>query len=57
MIWRWPKSPNISRARAINVHFEDQLEGGQIRFDYHLRPGVVARGNALELMRAVGLDV
>lgn len=43
--------------RAINVHFEDHLENGQIRFDYHLRPGVVARGNALELMRAVGLDV
>ena len=43
--------------RAINVHFEDQLEGGEIRFDYRLRPGVVARGNALELMRAVGLDV
>jgi hypothetical protein len=42
---------------AVNVHFEDQMEGGQIRFDYHLRPGVVARGNALELMRAVGLDV
>ena len=43
--------------RGVNVHFEDQLEGGQIRFDYHLRPGVVARSNALELMRAVGLDV
>jgi hypothetical protein len=43
--------------RALNVHFEDHLEGGEIRFDYHLRPGVVARGNALELMRAVGLDV
>jgi hypothetical protein len=43
--------------RAVNVHFEDHLEGGEIRFDFHLRPGVVARGNALELMRAVGLDV
>ena len=43
--------------RALNVHFEDHMQNGQIRFDYHLRPGVVARGNALELMRAVGLDV
>jgi hypothetical protein len=43
--------------RAVNVHFEDQLESGQIRFDYKLRAGVVRRGNALELMRAVGLDV
>lgn len=42
---------------AANVHFEDHLEGGQMRFDYRLRPGVVTRSNALELMRAVGLDV
>ena len=43
--------------RAANVHFEDHLEGGEIRFDYRLRAGVVTRSNALELMRAVGLDV
>ncbi len=43
--------------RARNVHFEDHIESGEIRFDYHLRPGVVERSNALELMRAVGLDV
>jgi hypothetical protein len=43
--------------RALNVHFEDHLEGGEIRFDYRLRRGVVTRSNALELMRAVGLDV
>jgi hypothetical protein len=28
-----------------------------MRFDYRMQPGVVARSNALELMRAVGLDV
>jgi hypothetical protein len=43
--------------RAANVHFQDHLQGGEIRFDYQLRPGVVERSNALELMRAVGLDV
>jgi DNA mismatch repair ATPase MutS len=43
--------------KARNVHFEDHLEGGEIRFDYCLRDGVVTRSNALELMRAVGLDV
>ena len=42
---------------AVNVHFEDQLVDGKMSFDYHLRPGVVAKSNALELMRAVGLDV
>ncbi len=44
-------------ARAANVHFEDHLEDGQMRFDYRLRPGVVQRSNALELMRSVGLEV
>jgi len=43
--------------RAANVHFEDHLEAGEIRFDYRLRQGVVTRSNALALMRAVGLDV
>ena len=40
---------------AVNVHFEDHLENGVMRFDYKMRPGVVERSNALELMRAVGL--
>ena len=43
--------------RADNVHFEDHFEDGQMRFDYRLRPGIVRRSNALELMRSVGLEV
>jgi hypothetical protein len=43
--------------RAENVHFEDHLEGERIAFDYRLKPGPVQRGNALGLMRAVGLEV
>lgn len=43
--------------RAANVHFEDQLEGDRVVFDYKLRPGVVRKGNALELMRSIGLKV
>jgi hypothetical protein len=43
--------------RAANVHFEDHLENGTMVFDYHMRPGVVRKSNALELMRAVGLEV
>lgn len=58
---------------ATNVHFADQLrdadqasDGAQARakpgsvdlvFDYKMRPGVVRKSNALELMRSVGLDV
>jgi DNA mismatch repair ATPase MutS len=43
--------------RAMNVHFEDRFENGQMRFDYRMRPGVVEHSNALALMRAVGLEV
>ena len=43
--------------RAANVHFADRFEGGEILFDYRLRPGPVTRSNAVALMRAVGLDV
>jgi ABC-type multidrug transport system fused ATPase/permease subunit len=43
--------------RALNVHFEDHLEGDRMAFDYKIKPGPVQRGNALGLMRAVGLEV
>jgi hypothetical protein len=46
-----------SGGRLSNVHFEDHLEDGAMRFDYTLRDGVVEKSNALELMRSVGLDV
>ena len=42
---------------ALNVHFEDHLENGKMVFDYRLRPGVVQKSNALDLMRSVGLEV
>ena len=42
---------------VANVHFEDRLENGNILFDYELRPGIVRKSNALELMRSVGLEV
>jgi DNA mismatch repair ATPase MutS len=40
---------------AVNVHFEDRLEDGQMVFDYRMRPGVVRTSNALALMRTLGL--
>lgn len=43
--------------RVRNLHFADRLEAGRLEFDYLLRPGVVERSNALDLMREVGLDV
>ncbi|MGZ5474281.1 MAG: MutS-related protein [Thermoanaerobaculia bacterium] len=43
--------------RASNVHFEDHIEDGKVVFDYRMRPGVVTKSNALELMRSVGIEV
>lgn len=43
--------------RAANVHFEDHIEDGRMVFDYALRPGVVRKSNAIELMRSVGLEI
>ncbi len=42
---------------SANVHFEDFIHEGRMQFDYRMRPGVVTRSNALELMRSVGLKV
>ena len=42
---------------GVNVHFEDRIIDGKMEFDYRLKAGVVSHSNALELMRAVGLDV
>jgi DNA mismatch repair ATPase MutS len=40
-----------------NVHFQDELRGGRMIFDFKLRDGVVTKSNALELMRSIGLEV
>jgi DNA mismatch repair ATPase MutS len=40
-----------------NVHFQDELSGGVMSFDYKLREGVVEKSNGIELMRSVGLEV
>ena len=40
-----------------HVHFCDGFAGGELHFDYAMRPGVVPHGNGLALMRAVGLRV
>lgn len=40
-----------------NAHFQERIDNGQMSFDYKLRAGVVEKGNALELMRMIGLKV
>lgn len=49
--------PETSSGAAVNCHFEDHLEDGQLKFDYRLRPGVVRTSNALKLMQSIGLAV
>jgi hypothetical protein len=41
--------------RAINVHFEEQYENGEMRFDYRMRPGALTRTNGANVMAALGL--
>jgi hypothetical protein len=40
-----------------NMHFEDQIQDGKMRFDYKLREGIVTRSNAIELMRLIGFEM
>jgi DNA mismatch repair ATPase MutS len=48
---------NAAGQHLHNMHFQDYVENGEMRFDYKLREGVVARSNAIELMRLIGLQV
>ncbi len=47
----------IFPGQVRNVHLQDHVEDGQMRFDYKVREGVIQHSNALELMRMIGLDV
>jgi hypothetical protein len=49
--------PETTSGPAVNCHFEDHLEDGQLKFDYRLKPGVVRTSNALKLMQSIGLAV
>ena len=46
-----------SKGQMRNMHFEDQVSDGKMRFDYKLREGVIAKSNALELMRLMGFEI
>jgi hypothetical protein len=40
-----------------NMHFQDQIVEGQMRFDFTLREGMAMKSNGVELMRLIGLKV
>ena len=43
--------------RLHNMHLQDEIEDGQMKFDFKLRDGVVTKSNGVELMRLIGLKV
>jgi hypothetical protein len=43
--------------RLHNVHLQDEIEDGKMRFDFKLHDGVVTKSNGVELMRLIGLKV
>jgi hypothetical protein len=40
-----------------NMHFQDEIVDGEMRFDFRLRDGAAMRSNGVELMRLIGLKV
>ena len=44
-------------SRVDLVHLREDVQGQEMTFDYRLRQGPVSEGNALRLMRRIGLDV
>ncbi len=44
-------------SRLQLVHFREGLHEGEMTFDYKLHPGAVTAGNALQLMRRMGIAV
>jgi hypothetical protein len=44
-------------SRVQQVHLREIAESGELTFDYKLREGPVRSGNALRLMRSLGIDV
>ena len=43
--------------RLRNVHLQDRIEDGRMKFDFKLHDGVVTKSNGVELMRLIGLKV
>ena len=49
-------SPELM-AKVTLIHFRETVKDNEMSFDYKAHPGPVQAGNALRLMRRIGLDV
>jgi len=47
----------LQQGMLRNMHFQDDLEEGRMRFDFLLREGIITKSNGLALMRSIGLKV
>jgi hypothetical protein len=43
--------------RLHNVHLQDEIEDGKMKFDFKLQDGIVTKSNGIELMRLIGLKI
>jgi hypothetical protein len=43
--------------RLHNVHLQDEIADGKMKFDFKLQEGIVTKSNGIELMRLIGLKV
>jgi hypothetical protein len=44
-------------SRLHNVHLQDEIEDGKMKFNFKVHDGVVTKSNGIELMRLIGLKV
>jgi DNA mismatch repair ATPase MutS len=49
--------PGLDAGTLENVHFQDELVDGKLKFDFKLHAGIVTKSNGIALMRSIGLDV
>ena len=49
--------PPALMSRVKLIHFRESVTNNEMSFDYKAHPGPVQAGNALRLMRRIGLDV
>jgi hypothetical protein len=47
----------LAEGALRNMHFQDQIVDGEMRFDFQLREGAAMKSNGVELMRLIGLKV
>jgi DNA mismatch repair ATPase MutS len=48
---------SLTSGHLHNVHLQDEIAAGRMKFDFKLHDGIVTKSNGIELMRLIGLKV